>query len=231
MSREPRPSAVVSKLMRTRYEDECQRNEQLSEVGRAPLCVNSNAMACISPVTILDANRVPMAVPCNKCHECRLSRVRAWCFRIQKERIHHLNAFFCLFTYEVTPKSPNGLPTLVKRDFQLFMKRLRKLQGKDGYDIRYYAVGEYGTKTRRPHYHAIIMGGCDERQIKQAWENYEGNGWCNPQPLYDTGATAYILKYIDKGRSVPMFEKDDRTPEFSLMSKRMGSRYLTPEVV
>lgn len=188
-------------------------------------------MSCISPVSIRDANRVSMAVPCGKCHYCRLSRVRQWCFRLHEERKHHINAYFCLFTYEITPKTPNGLSTLVKSDFQKFMKRLRKTQGKDGMQIKYYTCGEYGTKRRRPHYHAIILGAMTREQIRDSWESHPGNGWCSVLDYEDNGAVAYIVKYMDKGKQIPMFEADDRLPEFALMSKRLGSRYLTPEMI
>lgn len=188
-------------------------------------------MACISPVTIRDANRVSQAVPCGKCHYCRLSRVRQWCFRLHHERKYHLNAYFCLFTYEITPKTPRGLSTLKKSDFQNFMKRLRKSQGKDGMQIKYYACGEYGTNRRRPHYHAIILGAMRAQDIQRAWESQPGNGWCNVLDYEDNGAVAYIVKYMDKGKQIPMFADDDRLPEFALMSKRLGSRYLTPEMI
>ena len=48
------------------------------------------------------------------------------------------------------------MQTLRKRDYQLFMKRLRKAFPND--KIRFYAAGEYGPKTLRPHYHAILFG-------------------------------------------------------------------------
>lgn len=42
------------------------------------------------------------------------------------------------------------------RDLQLFMKRLRKHIAP--VKVRYYACGEYGDKTWRPHYHVVLFG-------------------------------------------------------------------------
>lgn len=60
--------------------------------------------------------------------------------------------------------------TLWKRDLQLFLKRLRK-----HVPLRYYAVGEYGTQTKRPHYHLII------------YTNYEKVSDCPRAPIVDRG--------------------------------------------
>lgn len=60
-------------------------------------------------------------------------------------------------------------PTLCKRDLQLFFKRLRKRIG----PFRYYACGEYGENTQRPHYHAILFGVSPllEPTILKEWKN------------------------------------------------------------
>lgn len=67
--------------------------------------------------------------------------------------MHEENCFLTL-TYD-----PEHLPennTLVKAHFQKFMKRFRKyIYPKK---IRFFHCGEYGSKTQRPHYHAIIFG-------------------------------------------------------------------------
>jgi len=58
-----------------------------------------------------------------------------------------------------TDETPAHADSLIKRDVQLFVKRLRKDQDARGLaKIRYYLVGEYGDQTKRPHYHAAIFG-------------------------------------------------------------------------
>lgn len=62
----------------------------------------------------------------------------------------------------------NWTPTLVKSDLQNYIKRQRKYlstslkkkqDGRDHVDkLRYFAVGEYGVKKSRPHWHIIIFG-------------------------------------------------------------------------
>lgn len=91
-------------------------------------------------------------VPCGRCIGCRLERAREWAARCMHEARCHDTNYFITLTY-----APEHLPlggTLVKRDWQLFVKRLRKRVGK----FRYYHCGEYGDKLGRPHYHAILFG-------------------------------------------------------------------------
>lgn len=67
--------------------------------------------------------------------------------------LHDQNSFITL-TYEDGKLPPHN--SLRHRDFQLFMKRLRKKTGPA--KVRFYMCGEYGTETHRPHYHAILFG-------------------------------------------------------------------------
>ena len=53
------------------------------------------------------------------------------------------------------------IQTLFPRDVQNFIKRLRRhveYHNPNAPKIRYFAVGEYGGKTQRPHYHLLIFG-------------------------------------------------------------------------
>jgi hypothetical protein len=67
-----------------------------------------------------------VSVPCGKCVACKKRRATHWSFRLNEEAKLSSSASFLTLTYEKTPISKNGFQTLVKRDFQLFLKRLRK---------------------------------------------------------------------------------------------------------
>lgn len=65
--------------------------------------------------------------------------------------MHEKNCFVTL-TYDDEHLPADG--GLDYREFQLFMKRLRKRVGK----VRFFMCGEYGNEHRRPHYHACLFG-------------------------------------------------------------------------
>jgi len=115
-------------------------------------------MACDSPVWIKSKGQ-DIPVPCNRCPPCKHRRINEWVFRIMwEERYNSIASHFVTLTYgtEHVPLTPNGFMSLRKTDLQKFFKRLRKNTGLR--DVKYYACGEYGSKTNRPHYHAIIFG-------------------------------------------------------------------------
>lgn len=62
------------------------------------------------------------------------------------------NNCFLTLTYDDSHLPSDG--GLHKEDLQLFLKRLRK---KYGSGIRFFACGEYGSITHRPHYHSLIF--------------------------------------------------------------------------
>lgn len=95
-----------------------------------------------------------LELPCRQCIGCRLERSRQWAIRCMHEaQMHDQNCFITL-TYS-NDHIPKG-SSLDHRDFQLFMKRLRKKFR--GEKLRYYMCGEYGETFTRPHYHACLFG-------------------------------------------------------------------------
>lgn len=69
------------------------------------------------------------------------------------EKLFHEQSCFLTLTYRDESLPPGR--TLVRRDFTLFMKRFREYID---VPIRNVYCGEYGSKTGRPHFHAIIFG-------------------------------------------------------------------------
>lgn len=89
---------------------------------------------------------------CGQCIGCRLEKARQWAIRCVHEASLYPENSFITLTYDPQHIPPNG--SLCLRDFQLFMKRLRKWAKKP---IRYYHCGEYGETTQRPHYHSLLF--------------------------------------------------------------------------
>lgn len=94
----------------------------------------------------------PIKVACGSCVGCRREKARQWSVRCMHEaQMHDRNSFLTL-TY-----SDENLPadkSLNPRDWQIFAKRLRYLEG----PFRYFQCGEYGEETQRQHHHALIFG-------------------------------------------------------------------------
>lgn len=123
----------------------------------------------------------------------------------------------------------NGKVVNIGNDITQYMKRIRKEHDKmkhiEGWKpLKYYAVGEYGGKTKRPHYHAIIFN-VSEYLIKKQWKH----GFCHVGNV-TAKSVAYTLKYISKDSQVPCHDRDDRVKETSQMSKGLGLDYLTEEM-
>jgi len=114
-------------------------------------------------VTFTERGKVSRALSlrCGQCVGCRLARAQSWAVRCMHEAsLHEFNSFLTL-TYDDKHVPGNG--SLRYRDFQLFMKRLRKRFA--CFDVtrwmmvpRFYMAGEYGEQGRRPHFHACVFG-------------------------------------------------------------------------
>lgn len=96
---------------------------------------------------------ITIALPCGTCILCREEQARQWAVRITHEATLHIQNAFITLTY-ADEHIPEYNSLAYKKDMQRFWKRLRHHHGK----LRYYAVGEYGDRTNRPHYHACVFG-------------------------------------------------------------------------
>lgn len=178
-------------------------------------------MRCISPLLIRTNGRRDF-VPCGKCNYCLETKRNDWSFRLaQEQKVSHTAAFLTL-TYDNTPVSDSGVSTLVKRDLQLFTKRLRKFNSEQcPWPLRYYSVGEYGTNgTNRAHYHSIMFNIARPLlpKIKDIW----GLGMVKVGTV-EPASIHYVTKYVINRPG----EYQGREPPFAMMSKRpgIGSNY------
>jgi len=200
-------------------------------------------MQCQSPylvknkiVTNSEYSSTP--VPCGKCIPCLKRRTGHWSFRVEQEAKYSKSSCFLTLTYNRVPLSQNGYPTLVKTDFQKFFKRLRKLvpNQKGPKRLKYFACGEYGTVSQRPHYHAIVFN-LPQNIINNA--TLIRKTWKHGHTLVATNnikTINYVVGYITKAGKTDLIDKvnglyDDRVPEFQLMSKGLGEKYLTPQMI
>lgn len=159
-------------------------------------------------------------VPCGKCANCLKRRRKEWIFRLENEVLDSRHTLFLTLSYDESHNDNE----LHKEHLLLFIKRLRYHYGK----IRYYAIGEYGPKTLRPHYHALVFFKQDNeifnqrfseviRDIRDEWKN--GNvvvSSVTPRRI------TYILHYHVRPKKI-----DGRdNPCFALSSKRLGMSFL-----
>lgn len=93
---------------------------------------------------------------CGQCNPCRINTRRKKKNRLIFEEKSHSNAAFITLTYDDKHLPTNG--SLNIRDYQLFLKRIRKHYAKFNIHLRFLVVGEYGEETFRPHYHFALFG-------------------------------------------------------------------------
>nr|QJB20075.1 MAG: replication initiator protein [Microvirus sp.] len=184
-------------------------------------------MSCLRPIQIRDKQGLLQTVACDKCPNCYFRKTAGWTFRLMAEEKHSSSSHFITMTYDTDHlvTTPFGKPSLCKYDLQNFFKRLRKLDSSAR--IKYYAVGEYGSQTARPHYHAILFN-ADIELIEKAWTL---DGLLIGDIYYGDVCEAsigYTLKYLNKKSTAGLIGDDDRHPQFTLSSNKLGMSYLTP---
>lgn len=91
---------------------------------------------------------------CGSCLPCKIKRRRTWTHRILLEASQSVDNAFITLTYsdETLPNSGSLIP----EHLQLWLKKFRKAISPAR--VRFYAVGEYGDVSQRPHYHVVMFG-------------------------------------------------------------------------
>lgn len=191
-------------------------------------------MQCTSPSTLRREDGLYQEVPCGWCVNCRISKAREWATRVVHEASGWCCSCFITLTYRDEDLPANG--SLDFEEFQRFWKRLRKRVG----SLKYYACGEYGERTGRPHYHAIVFGlrpcGCradqgmnekccdeDRNLVLKAW----GHGGVDRLGTVTMDSARYVADYVGKVLTGDMAVwYGCRQRPFHVMSKGLGGTFV-----
>lgn len=177
-------------------------------------------MRCFKPITLKDES----VVPCGKCVGCLNSKRQEWVHRLMQEDKDAEQSTFLTLTYndENLPLLENEhgiLPSLFPYDLTNYWKRVRKANEKK---IKYYAVGEYGTETDRPHYHAIVFD-ADEEVLERAWtKNGKEMGFVTCDQV-EEASIRYVTKYVIDKHNPKHFGREQ---PFSRVSNGIGMGYI-----
>lgn len=228
--------------------------------GKYKKCFDSH----ISPDTDRCIN-THIEIPCGVCLSCRLDHARLWSDRILMEMNNNDDNCFITLTYddnhlpkssvqcvddttgEVSYSNTGCYQTLDIKDLQRFIQNLRNLcRRKYKKTIKYFACGEYGSQSMRPHYHIIVFGfnptdlvfyGQNElgdiyynsRELSNCWLDIDGNdkgfvvvGEATKESAqYVARYTVKKLKDMDSG----IYDELGIKKEFITMSKGISKEY------
>lgn len=118
------------------------------------------------------------------------------------------------------------IPYLNKYDVQLFLKRLRKYYAPR--KLRFFAVGEYGPKHFRPHYHLLLW--FEDVSLCTSLSKVVSEKW--PFGRVDVqvaqgDAARYVTGYANSFSFVPAVLKEAALAPFAVHSQKLGFETLT----
>ena len=156
---------------------------------------------CLEPTKIADVG----FVACRKCWQCLERKVDDWVGRNIAEGKTAKAAHVATLTYG-EDRQTGGIDhiraaVLTYSDVQKFLKYLRV----DGYPVRYFVVGEYGSKKGRAHWHIVLYwkDAVPEHRLR---ENFMQKHWPYGLSYWDKltpEAIRYACKYLQKDHSDP----------------------------
>lgn len=188
--------------------------------------------------------RASIMLPCGRCVGCRLDYAASWEVRIMHEAKCWDDNCWITLTYD-DEHVPSDGSLQYRRDFQPFMKRLRKRYAPR--TVRFFCAGEYGDALGRPHFHVVLFN-LAFREDRKYWRTTESgfkvDRSATLESLWKFGhsevgeltpqSANYVARYVTKkvtgdaaSDHYATVDKDTgeitwRVPEFSRMSLRPG---------
>lgn len=193
---------------------------------------------------VISGMKHSVLIQCGKCEECVKQYQNDWMIRCIEELKDKKVAVFFTLTYsdENVPigsvSDEKECLTVCRDDCKKFLKRFREYRRKRGFstDYTYYFTSEYGPTTLRPHYHCLLFGVrlSECLPFLSSWRKKYGfttQREVNILSMKSAMNTArYTAKYCAKGDfENPLVALNLVESNFHLISKGLGSSYLTPE--
>lgn len=197
---------------------------------------------CVNPyIATKKTSGEKVAVPCGKCLECRKQYQSEWSFRLSQEMKRTPYPAFVTLTYNddylptiIDPADGVEKSVVIKSELQRFFKRLRKNGGDYMKECRYFAVGEYGRKSARAHYHIVIIA--PHIPNIAYLRDLVNRCWFDPVDGVQMGFTStkfctqkqvrYVTKYMNK-----LDQRAHVAKPFRLYSRSIGLNFLTDAIV
>lgn len=188
-------------------------------------------MDCLTPY--VHPEKGPL--PCGKCISCLQRRTSDWSVRLKQEYSQCTSCYFVTLTYreENVPRvliNNDMVNVLCKRDLQLFLKRIRKAIEPDR--IRFFACGEYGPSTLRPHYHMILFNFPALKDVYKIVNAKWSLGFTTVSTIKPAHFD-YVAKYCASYMYLPEYLRCKSYRPFILCSRRpaIGYCYMSDAIV
>lgn len=120
---------------------------------------------------------------------------------------------YLTLSYKIRPA-----PDQMKKDMDIFLRKLRKHYRNNGQELKYLYVFEIGKRGAR-HVHMVLSdlkAGMTVRELKQFWQQ----GFMDVKALDDTGdysaLAAYLMKYVERTNEVMGSDRKGYSPSRNL---------------
>lgn len=149
-----------------------------------------------------------LKLPCGSCIGCAVRQARDWAVRCCLEASQHEETAFVTLTYDDAHLPPDGFVSKahlsgwlkrVRARLHADDRKLRKAARRAGRSvppfrrIKFFACGEYGEETQRPHYHCLLFGLRDHASLQESWPfGFVRVDTCTPASI------SYVAGYVGK---------------------------------
>lgn len=167
---------------------------------------------CVHPISIKRkyGNSVRIdTVPCGICPECLKKRQSAFVCRCIEETKKYGNAWFVTLTYSdehvpIIVVDGRSYKSLRREDIKAWKREVRKAYKKSTGVLfprfSFLISGEYGSRTKRPHYHGYLVGlDLKHAQIlEKYWQDHYGFALFKPVSSLSSKDVSCVARYVAK---------------------------------